>query len=153
MKITFYILSAVFLFTSCSNKPEFIYLCKLSGKQIINFNREYGFCEHILINNSPKNIDSTKQITYEYFLCHGKDLCSFDSTISDYGITFYRKTSNTSYFIDNAEDPGGLFSKEIINYPEDRLITYSFQRSKQNPHIWIASLPEDMRGDTIKVCE
>lgn len=58
---------------------------------------------------------------------------SIDHDLYSISIIFYLKNNSTSYFIDNADDPGG-FSSEILqdNYQKDGLGEIRMERCKND---------------------
>ena len=50
----------------------------------------------------------------------------------DFPIMFYRYNSDTKYFLDHEEDPGGFSSEELINYPDDDLATFTVSKCKND---------------------
>lgn len=94
----------------CNNKTEFILLPYHSDTTRMTYN--------YLVSNPPEDLDSLDRLLVGFFVqkqreCNLKD-SMLSTPISD--IAFTEKNSTTSYFIDNADDPGGLFSEELSDY-------------------------------------
>lgn len=104
--------------------------------------------EFILIKNAPLNKDSSWLVEYEYFKKHHK-ICSLVPKNRYYGMDFYRKTSCTSYFIDNEQDYGG-FSRSVIfeDCIKDAEHSFYYKRDAKNPNKWISQLDEKTWGVT-----
>lgn len=132
-KILICIVLLIALISCQKKKMEFIYLDRLSGKN----GKVY------LINNPPSNKDSLKiKLTNfirsnlkENFYKKEKNYLYNDQLVYDF--TFYNKSSNTSYFIENKEDPGGHSSYEISNYSEDEIGYFSFSKCKNDTANWV----------------
>jgi len=59
---------------------------------------------------------------------------------------FYRKTDNTSYFIKNKEDSGGLASEEISHYKDEYIANYYLSKCNGGTlqKIYMYDLPEEV---------
>jgi len=134
------------LFSCQEKKIEFTYLEKLSKKTISSYDSKEGgnvymYAEEILMSNAPKDIYEARKIQEKYFKEH-KKICSLDSTISIYKMTFYNKTSCTEYFIGNEEDPGG-FSSNMIDDCQEAYQSFYYERDKNNPNRWISNMRKE----------
>ncbi len=140
---------------SCENKTvQFIYLDKLSGEVKSPTNGyEYYYGENFLIDHPPKNNDELKRVIIQYRDSMGKNVSVLDEKYGAYCIYFYRKTSNTSYFIDHEEDYGG-FSVEVINdYKQDYLGSICYERCKDDSTKWLSTIYLVLKADEYGVLE
>ncbi len=55
-----------------------------------------------------------------------------DVNQNDYDIYIYKYTTNTKYFIDNKEDPGGFSSEEISMYEDDYIAGFYTSKCKRD---------------------
>ncbi len=115
-KIVFAIVIFCFTITSCNQKTEILKLNKHSGKGIYDRGEDSAktfFYQSAIVDNIPENQNQVKSILFEF---HKKRIDSIflNKEVIDFNTIFYLKNSKTSYFIDNADDPGG-FSSEILN--------------------------------------
>jgi hypothetical protein len=102
------LLSTIFLIISCeSNKTEFI------QSKTIN--------KLVLVKNPP-TVDSLLKIQLIEFLVKNPRK----------SIAFYRYSSNTKYFLESKEDPGGFSSEELDNYPEDEIANFFILNCKND---------------------
>lgn len=151
-KIIALIFFTLFVLFACKNEPKpfhFIYLDKLSGR--VGY-PEY-ISEKILIENPPEDRCLLDSIMHDYRVNKSMNLCSIDSSINKYSISFYKKNKRTSFFIENKEDKHHLISESYIGagYAKESLGLFFFHRSKDNPKIWYSTYPTDF-NDTI-YCE
>ena len=91
----------VVVLTGCNNKTEFILLPYHSDTTRMTYN--------YLVSNPPKDLDSLDRLLVA-FTAKQLKLKPIDD------IQFCIKNSATSYFISNADDPGGWSSEELSNY-------------------------------------
>jgi hypothetical protein len=99
MKKIIFIIVLIVLFSCEEKKPEFI-----QSKTITNL---------ILLKNPPKEDSLTKNLI-KYFLL--KNPPKHEKTNSTF---FYKYSSNTKYFLNHKEDPGGFSSEELNMYQDD----------------------------------
>ena len=100
----------VAVLTGCNNKTEFILLPYHSDTTRMTYN--------YLVSNPPKDLDSLDRLLVAFFVQKQIKYNLKDTTLStriSY-IAFTEKNSTTSYFIDNADDPGGWSSEELSDY-------------------------------------
>ena len=109
----------------------FIYLNKNSGRGRTSYQ------ETILVENAPTDDKDTEYILFNYFDKQNR-ICLCDTSIVYYGMTFYRNSSCTRYFINKAEDPGGFSSYSISEDCEkDGLYDISFKREENSDfNVW-----------------
>ena len=89
----------VAVLTGCNNKTEFILLPYHSDTTRMTYN--------YLVSNPPKDLDSLDRLLVTFFVQKQQEYSSKDTLTRVRAISFYEKNSATSYFIDNADDPGG----------------------------------------------
>ena len=124
------ILLFFFIITDNNNKKsEFISLDKLT---FINdyYKDSVSISYFILIDNPNSEKDSLKHQIMNYVksrLDNEKKMTQ--KNITAIGFNFYRKSDNTSYFIENGEDPGGFSSEEISHYKKDLIANYYINKS------------------------
>lgn len=70
---------------------------------VVDFPEKKEELEPLLLNYHNKSIDSIFQ----------------DEKVINFLTTFYVKNNKTSYFIENADDPGGFSSEILIDYYEE----------------------------------
>lgn len=119
------ILLFFFIITACNNKKsEFISLDKLTFindyyKDSVsisdNPNSEKDSLKHQIMNYVKSRLDNEKKMAQK--------------NITAIGFNFYKKSDNTSYFIENGEDPEGFSSEEISHYKKDLIANYYINRS------------------------
>ncbi len=148
-KINVSIIFILCVLFACKNEPKpyhFIYLDKLSGR--VGY-PEY-ISEKILVENPPEDKYILDSIMHDYRVKSGISLCTIDSTINKYSISFYKKNKRTSFFIHNKEDKHHLISETYIGagYAKESLGLFFYHRLKDNPKIWILTYPKDF-NDTI----
>lgn len=107
---------------SCKNKIEFIALKKQRETGIYDRdnelkNKKYLY-ESVLVADFPENQKEIKSLLLDY---HKKSIDSvfIDQDYSTFSTTFYIKNTTTSYFIENADDPGGFSSEILIDYYDE----------------------------------
>lgn len=69
--------------------------------------------QSVLVNNPPRDEKTLEKMLYSYHQ-KNKDSIFLDIEVITFYTYFYLRNSRTSYFIDNADDPGG-FSSEILS--------------------------------------
>lgn len=136
-----------FIIMGCDDKKdEFISLDKLTFTND-HYKDTVKTSYYILINNPNSVKDSLKNDIVNYVksrLKHEKILMKKNVTSIDF--VFYKKTNNTSYFMKNKEDPGGVSSEEISHYKEDYIANYYVQKCIIGTieKIYFYDLPEEV---------
>ncbi|MEN7550947.1 hypothetical protein AAG747_23705 [Rapidithrix thailandica] len=132
-------LTGLVLFSSCTKKtPKFIYLDKLSEKSYFS-GRTYGYKEVFLVENPPEDKAIRDSLKLNYFMKNRIDFCALDGDIQEYVMSFYEKTSCTSQYIENQEDKRHIIADHCTY---DRMGMFFYERSKENPDIWLCTYPE-----------
>ncbi|MEN7550944.1 hypothetical protein AAG747_23690 [Rapidithrix thailandica] len=134
-----FMLTGLVLFSSCTKKtPKFIQIDKLSEKTLFSGNT-YGYSEVFLVENPPEDKAIRDSLKLNYFMKHRIDFCALDGDIHKYAMSFFRKNSCTSYYMDNEEDKRHLIAEDCEDY---YMGMFYYERSKENPDIWTCTYPE-----------
>lgn len=118
---------------SCNKKIEFI--------------QSSVYSNLFLIKNPPKGDSLLKK---EIILFLIKNPVKDKAKLPE--IDFYRYSSNTKYFLDHEEDPGGFSSEELKNYPEDNLASFIISKCASDTTKIVGELftkRNPFKGDTI----
>ena len=118
-------LLSLFSLLSCTvdNTVKIIELDKFksfSGKYKTQDNR-CGYHYTVLIKNPPENDDGLKRLMVQYFCRKEHYIDSIDPGCIFGSVFYYKYTSETAYFINHDQDPGGLWSNTLDMYPQARI--------------------------------
>ncbi|WP_099768928.1 hypothetical protein [Chryseobacterium sp. 52] len=107
---------------------------------------------YILIDNpDSENILKKEIIKYAKQKLLNDKLLAQKNTAS-LNFVFYKKTSNTSYFITHKENSDGLLSEEISHYQTDFIANYYISKCNDGTmeKIYLYDLPEEIVLNTCK---
>ena len=124
------ILLFFFIITACNNKKsEFISLDKLTF--INDYYKDSVSISCFILVDRPHSESASliHQLMYKVKKRKKKKKKMTQKNITAIGFNFYRKSDNTSYFIENGEDPGGFSSEEISHYKKDLIANYYINKS------------------------
>ena len=143
------IIIVLFLF-ACKEKKtiNFIYLEKVSTDPVRITKRSMTghYMESILVEHVPKERKVLDSLIVKFFYDNRLSFCSLNLSFDKYSISFYEKTPCTSFFIENKQDK--RHEIEGDRGCENDLAMFYYNRSKENPHIWYATYPDNFK-DTV----
>ncbi|MBE7653920.1 hypothetical protein J2Q11_13420 [Tenacibaculum finnmarkense genomovar finnmarkense] len=138
------------------NPISFMLLEKHSGKSPVSYkvidgkvNNIYIYSETFLIDNLPERQKKGEldEVTYDiqkaYFEKNNK-LCLVEDDITYYGMTFYRKSNCTAYFINHLQDHTGFSQTTFRDCKGDGEYLFYYERDKKNKNMWV--LNQNMWG-------
>lgn len=121
MKYLYKIIVLALLLSACEEKK-------------IEFIQSNVYPSLFLLKNVPEN-DSLVKKEIRLFLL------KYSPGKEKYSTRFYKKNTDTQYFIDNREDPGGFSSEEISMYDnETKLATFYVTKCKKDTTKYVGEL-------------
>ncbi|MBF4516842.1 hypothetical protein IRZ71_10820 [Flavobacterium sp. ANB] len=119
-KIFFYIIICVSIISCQKNETKFFDLKKHSGEGVFdrgnNAGKKFAY-QSVLIENAPVENSELIKLFIKYENENLKKIYK-QSDLYSISIFFYNKNSSTSYFVENADDPGGSSSEILHDYYE-----------------------------------
>ncbi len=149
IKLTHLVVSLGFLLFSCQKEEmKFTYLYHLSTDSSAIEKRSIvrHYAEYVLISSPPNDLYLLDSLLLSYMNKETVSLCDLNDSFSEYFISFHRKTPCTSYFLDNERDSKHQITGDVGC--EDDLAMFYYNRSKENPHMWYATYPDNFK-DTV----
>lgn len=141
--LTFFLLTTI----CCDKKKnEFIPLDHMTFTNSY-YKNSVKISYYVLINNpAPEDkVLKTEIIRYVKNRMQNNQALKDSNTVS-LNFVFYKKTGNTSYFMNHKEDPGGLMSEEISHYREDYIANYNISKCNggKTEKIYLHDLTEEI---------
>ena len=119
------ILLLLFTITSCNKvKTQFISLDHMTFTNSY-YKNSVRISYYVLIDNPAATDKILKTEIIQFVknrLRNNRALTEVNTASLNF--VFYKKTNNTSYFIEHKEDSGGLVSAEISHFKDDYIATY-----------------------------
>jgi hypothetical protein len=119
MKKLFFLIIVIAVLSSCQEKKvTFVNLEKHSGEGFFDRGNREGekfIYKSILVENAPHGDKEIVDMLIKYKNQNLKDAAISKDAYS-FTVFLYEKNNSTSYFIENADDPGGLTSQVLQDY-------------------------------------
>lgn len=136
-KIAVALVAICLMVSACDRETQFFRLDKHSGQGKYDRGEDASKVFHYqaaLVSNIPKNQGQATAMLFEF---HKKSIESVFSSreVTDFSTTFYQKNRTTSYFIENADDPGGFSSEILRDYFEKYGVAEIRSNRKSNSKI------------------
>lgn len=144
-----FMLIGLLVFSSCEEEEtKFIFLDTISTNPVMLEEYLVGghYIEYILVSNPPDDYVISDSLIIDYFRKNRMFFCKMNNSIKAYSISFHKKTSCTSYFLNNRQDRRHQIQGDVGC--KDQLAMFYYDRSEINPRMWYASYPDDFK-DTV----
>ncbi|MBE8723898.1 membrane lipoprotein lipid attachment site-containing protein [Flavobacterium hungaricum] len=144
MKKIFFLIILIAVLSSCQDKKiTFVNLEKHSGEGFFDrgdYEGEKFIYKSILVENPPTGDKEILNMLIKY---KNQNLKEADINKDAYSFTvfLYEKNNSTSYFIENADDPGGLTSQILQDYYQKNGIgEITFDKCKSDKGSWSSKI-------------